>query len=988
MSLESPTYLSSLQNNIRARPIPWDGAVRAGNITEDHLKKIKAVDKVRKDQRRQTIEADLAGYTSLLAGGEQGKSVLDSAARRTDIVQYILVLASDLIQDVPSLADSLVSHPEPYKPFLPFLHHSTNAEDPIPLLTSTFLTALVSHSLFLSSKPAARDEEALPQLYTYLSTLTKNQDSGLQDIGVQGFSELLRKAQSRKIFWTQRQETLEPLIETLRAAAGTKENGTSGSSTRTIEPGLAGGVGLQLLYRVLLVVWQLTFESALVGEELQESYEIVQLYTQLLRLSPKEKTTRLLIATLYNLCSSNRTALLPVAVFVRLPALLTNLGGRHLTDPDLLEDLNTLSTMLDEYTKTQTTFDEYAAELQSGHLRWSPPHKNPTFWKDNARRILDEANGALPKKLAEILSKNWDNDKQVLAIACNDVGHLVKELPERRTQMERLGLKTRVMELMADQDEAVRWESLRAVGEWMRGCVSPKFATRRLETWRSSGSPQEFFTNLENRVPHVEIVHRLQEIGEGGHSRDRGLEPASGLEACKDWVRIEEKNSTDMARVMESLIVAEYSPGEFIYTTKSASAESDLTLTQPVDPFSSLSSDQRALLHHFINDASQITACHSGMQQDICRMLVPMALQTPSLLYATTALSAIHLQALQNQSESVKSAPDIARLMALSLEHFRTELQNPSTKGSEALVATARTLCLAEIHSGAIHPNSWRAHIEGARALMKAADAAGEGSSLQSAGGFRPYLDRWYWSIVSLTALTGNGPPIGDISDSALFGPVDQGDSPDYLDDYWGFTVDLAAVFRQIGAAAWRNHQAEAQGFVEGEIDSNVEDEAACLELSIQQLMDRGAKSQPSLYPGVAEGLSAESVQQLALCNEAFQHSALIQIHRRLRKTPTRSPDVQQSVQRILDCATQIGPSSGLSPWVILTTPLFIAGCEARGDDRDTVRHLLASLHDTIRVPNVLQSLKFLEQYWANQLTEDEDWSHFLDRMRFDFIPY
>lgn len=72
--------------------------MRAGNITDDHLKKIKAVDKVRKEQRLQTVEADLEGYTSLLAGGPSGKSVLDSAARRTDIVQYILVLASDLIQ--------------------------------------------------------------------------------------------------------------------------------------------------------------------------------------------------------------------------------------------------------------------------------------------------------------------------------------------------------------------------------------------------------------------------------------------------------------------------------------------------------------------------------------------------------------------------------------------------------------------------------------------------------------------------------------------------------------------------------------------------------------------------------------------------------------------------------------------------------------------------------------------------------------------------
>lgn len=197
-------------------------------------------------------------------------------------------------------------------------------------------------------------------------------------------------------------------------------------------------------------------------------HEIIQLYAQLVRLSPKEKTTRLLLATLHNLFSSNRNTLLPIAAFVRLPALLSNLSGRHLTDEDLVEDLKTLSDMLDEYTKTQTTFDQYAAELQTGHLRWSPPHRNPTFWQENARRILDESNGAYPKKLTEILSKEWDSDKQVLAIGCNDVGQLVKVLPERRSQLEKLGLKTRVMALMADKDESVRWESLRAVGEWLR----------------------------------------------------------------------------------------------------------------------------------------------------------------------------------------------------------------------------------------------------------------------------------------------------------------------------------------------------------------------------------------------------------------------------------------------------------------------------------------------------------------------------------------
>ena len=185
-------------------------------------------------------------------------------------------------------------------------------------------------------------------------------------------------------------------------------------------------------------------------------------------MSPKEKTTRLLLATLNNLLAANQEILIPAATTVRLPSLLSNLQGRHLTDPDLLEDLQSLDHMLEEYTKNQTTFDEYADEVNSGHLRWSPPHRNPTFWRENARRIIEDKQGELPKKLAEILSKNWDSEKTVLAIACNDVGHLVKEVPDQRSMLEKLGVKVRVMELMSDRDESVRWESLRAVGEWMR----------------------------------------------------------------------------------------------------------------------------------------------------------------------------------------------------------------------------------------------------------------------------------------------------------------------------------------------------------------------------------------------------------------------------------------------------------------------------------------------------------------------------------------
>jgi len=97
MSLDPPAYILSLQNNIRARPISWEGAVRAKTITEQDLKKIKAIDKVRKEQRKQTIEREPDSYSTLLLGADDSPSIFQASAKRTDIVQYMLVLTGDLI---------------------------------------------------------------------------------------------------------------------------------------------------------------------------------------------------------------------------------------------------------------------------------------------------------------------------------------------------------------------------------------------------------------------------------------------------------------------------------------------------------------------------------------------------------------------------------------------------------------------------------------------------------------------------------------------------------------------------------------------------------------------------------------------------------------------------------------------------------------------------------------------------------------------------
>lgn len=111
MSLDPPTYLASLQANIRQRPIPWDGAVRAGTLTEEQYAKIRAVDKIKRpEQRKATVDADVDGYRLLFVGDAGKPSVLESAGKHPNVIQYVLVLLADILDGqsrVPSRASLL-----------------------------------------------------------------------------------------------------------------------------------------------------------------------------------------------------------------------------------------------------------------------------------------------------------------------------------------------------------------------------------------------------------------------------------------------------------------------------------------------------------------------------------------------------------------------------------------------------------------------------------------------------------------------------------------------------------------------------------------------------------------------------------------------------------------------------------------------------------------------------------------------------------------
>jgi hypothetical protein len=372
---------------------------------------------------------------------------------------------------------------------------------------------------------------------------------------------------------------------------------------------------------------------------------------------------------------------------------------------------------------------------------------------------------------------------------------------------------------------------------------------------------------------------------------------------------------------------------------------------------------EQRLLHHYANFASCLTSCHPSIQSEFNQLLLPMAMSYPPLLSAVMALSAIHRNTLYSYSTPGTSDPAQTAIVSLktsSISKLRSDLVLPSQSTTrEAVLATVLTLCMCEIHSGADQPRSWRLHLEGAREILSTQPNA---QLKLDPTGPNALLQRWYTSIEALAALTSKGLNAGQMSPDNRATAMEENV---YLDDYFGFSTDLVQAFKEIGAAAWerRSLSSDQEGCLLSEQD--LQDEADNLEANINNMILRDVSTPPTFYPGVKERLSDEVAKEFYLCNEAYQHAALIHIYRSIRQLPLTDAKVQHSVKRVLDCVRMIKPRDGLSPYIVLTMPLFTAGKEALESDRDTVREAIARLASELKLKNIWKSLEFLEKYWS-----------------------
>ncbi|BFZ57614.1 H(+)-transporting V1 sector ATPase subunit H [Savitreella phatthalungensis] len=444
-SLISP-YLDALADNVRARPIPWEGYARAGLITDDELRNIKSIDRSKKRQ----VE-DVTAWARLI------RDILERV-KRVDIQQYVLVLAADLLSNGEN--DGFASALRGEQPWDALTRLMGDSEDETVALLSLRVQLLIAGT---GDGDNGATEDAIHKIQDYCRKIAGIHDANedLQNLAAQALSSVLRTSASRKAFWSHGEN--KTLLKTMLARES-----------------------IQLRYNTLLVVWLLSFDRE-IAKQLDDSLSLISVLDQVLRTSTKEKITRVALSILGNLSRDNLRKMMD------LQQPIETLTNRRWNDLDIQQDLETLKEALERQQKELTTFDQYVSEIESGKLTWtSPVHRDSTFWQENAKKLEENDNKVL-KQLARLMataggstslsstsngqnggpSDNSSTSKSskspssttniTLAIAANDIGQFVKANPEGRTSVQKLGAKSKVMELMGHSDADVRYEALNTV---------------------------------------------------------------------------------------------------------------------------------------------------------------------------------------------------------------------------------------------------------------------------------------------------------------------------------------------------------------------------------------------------------------------------------------------------------------------------------------------------------------------------------------------
>lgn len=429
--LAATSMLQQQVTEIRSQRPNWQSYAKSQMITKDDYDFITSYD-----------STDSAGRAAILNEKRQQAaktflSLLEHVSK-DQTVQYVLVLIDDMLQEdrsrVEIFRDYAVKKKEPVcGQFINLL----NGSDGFIINMSSRIIAKIAcwspesidrtdlhfYLTWLKDQLLSKNNEYMQSVARCLQMMLRIDNYRLEFINVDGLSTLLRV--------------------------------------------LEGRVNFQIQYQLIFCIWVLTFNPRLA--ERMNKFGVIPMLADILSDSVKEKVTRIILAVFRNLIEKPEDSSVAkehciAMVQVKVLKQLNILEQRKFDDEDIVEDVQFLKEKLEASVQDLSSFDEYATEVKSGRLEWSPVHRSAQFWRENASR-LNEKNYELLRMLVHLLETS--QDPEVLSVASYDIGEYVRHYPRGKHVIEQLGGKQLVMQHLSHEDPNVRYEALLAVQKLM-----------------------------------------------------------------------------------------------------------------------------------------------------------------------------------------------------------------------------------------------------------------------------------------------------------------------------------------------------------------------------------------------------------------------------------------------------------------------------------------------------------------------------------------
>ncbi|XP_017134196.1 V-type proton ATPase subunit H isoform X2 [Drosophila elegans] len=425
--IAATSVLQQQAADIRTRTINWASYMQSQMISDEDYKAISALDKSRASYLAQNSSQVVKTLLNLV-----------SHLSKDSTIQYILVLLDDLLQEDRSRVDLFHETAGKLKQCIwgPFLNLLNRQDGFIVNMSSRILAkfACWGHETmpksdlnfylqFLKDQLASNNNEYIQSVARCLQMMLRVDEYRFAFVGVDGISTLIRILSTR--------------------------------------------VNFQVQYQLIFCLWVLTFNPLLAAK--MNKFSVIPILADILSDCAKEKVTRIILAVFRNLIEKPEDSSVAkdhciAMVQCKVLKQLSIFEQRRFDDEDITADVEYLSEKLQNSVQDLSSFDEYATEVRSGRLEWSPVHKSAKFWRENAQR-LNEKNYELLRILVHLLETS--KDAIILSVACFDIGEYVRHYPRGKHVLEQLGGKQIVMQHLGHEDPNVRYEALLAVQKLM-----------------------------------------------------------------------------------------------------------------------------------------------------------------------------------------------------------------------------------------------------------------------------------------------------------------------------------------------------------------------------------------------------------------------------------------------------------------------------------------------------------------------------------------